>query len=301
MRLGACGIRRFLNMVHSNSSMRRSPNPVSEVERGIVGLIPAAGTASRISPLPSSKEILPVEFSSSADGGELRVSSSFVLNSMQQAGVQKVYWVLRDGKWDIPSYFGNGARFGLSMAYLVTHVSYGVPFTLREATPFLGNALVVFGLPDILFRPADAFRRLLEHRRATNAAVTLGLFPVERPEHADVVERDRNGRVRQIHIKTPPRQSPKDEFEQAWMMAVWTPAFTEFMSAYLESALDAIEEQEDGPSDELFLGTVFQAAINAGYGVEAVSFTEGQCIDIGTPEGLMQIFSANPFVRPEKA
>ena len=44
--------------------------------RELVGIIPAAGTAQRISPLPCSKELFPVGFRRLDDSGELRPKSA---------------------------------------------------------------------------------------------------------------------------------------------------------------------------------------------------------------------------------
>ena len=87
----------------------------------IVGLIPAAGQARRLAPLPCSKEVFPVGFEPvDAKGvGRPKPVCIFLLEKMAAAGAWKVYIVLRDGKWDIPSYLGDGSRYGLSLAYLM--------------------------------------------------------------------------------------------------------------------------------------------------------------------------------------
>ncbi len=63
------------------------------------------------------------------------------------------------------------------------------------ALPFVGDALVLFGFPDILFEPADAFLRLREQAGRSDAAVVLGLFPAREPEQVDMVDVDPTGRI----------------------------------------------------------------------------------------------------------
>ena len=86
-----------------------------------------------------------------------KVVSHYLLEKMRLAGIQEVYIVLRPGKWDIPAYFGDGSALGMHLAYLILGVPFGVPFTLDQAYPFVRNATVAFGFPDMLFDPEDGF------------------------------------------------------------------------------------------------------------------------------------------------
>ena len=85
--------------------------------------------------------------------------------------------MLRDGKWDIPSYFGEGESSVVSLAYVVIADSIGPADTLDRAYPFVKNDTVLFGFPDILFGPDDAFERLLNRLHESEAEIVLGLFP----------------------------------------------------------------------------------------------------------------------------
>ena len=79
----------------------------------LIGLIPAAGQASRVAPLPCSKELFPIGFHPERreHGGRPKAVAHYLLEKMRLAGVSKVYFVLRTGKWDIPAYFGDGSEF----------------------------------------------------------------------------------------------------------------------------------------------------------------------------------------------
>lgn len=255
----------------------------AEARDRVVGLIPAGGVGARMSPMPCSKEILPVGIEKQPGKSQtIRIACSALLRSMHLAGVGSAYVILRNGKWDVPAYLGNGSRFGISLSYLVTSVSYGVPFTLQEATPFIEDVRIAFGFPDVIFRPLDAFARLLELQRREGSALTLGLFPVRHPESADVVECDEAGRVQKIHVKP-----ASTNLDLAWMLAVWSPAFTEFMRGFVEGELKRMGEQPASAAltRELYAGHVFQAAVADGWSVNAVTFNDGECIDIGTMEG----------------
>jgi glucose-1-phosphate thymidylyltransferase len=64
-----------------------------EQRREVIGLIPAAGQATRIAPLPCSKELYSVGFSSMNSGQDLRpkVVCHYLLEKMRLAGIHKIY------------------------------------------------------------------------------------------------------------------------------------------------------------------------------------------------------------------
>ena len=79
-------------------------------QRELIGLLPAGGKAERLQPLPCSKEIYPIGFrlKDGDRGVRPKVVCHYLLEKMRSAGVTKAHIVLREGKWDIPAYLGNG-------------------------------------------------------------------------------------------------------------------------------------------------------------------------------------------------
>lgn len=256
----------------------------------VVGLVPAAGQAKRLAPLPFSKEVYPVGFLPVEDGHGARpkVVSHYLLEKMRLAGARKAYIVLRDGKWDIPAYFGDGHRLDMHLAYLMMRLPFGVPYTLDQAYPFLQRAMVVFGFPDLLFNPDDAFVHVLNKQKATGADIVLGLFPSDQPYKMDMVELDGEGRVRSIVIKP-----DRTQLQYTWLIGVWTPTFTRFMHDYLKRAPTAATDDEPSDGRELFVGDVVQAAVEREMNVETVIFPDERCVDIGTSEDLVKAIREN--------
>lgn len=246
--------------------------------REIIGVVPAGGQGQRIAPLPCSKELFPVGFQPKNEQGELhpKVASHYLLEKMKEAGVKKTFIVLRGGKWDIPTYFGDGEMVDMHLAYLMMNRPYGVPFTLDQAYPFILDDNVVFGFPDILFQPVNAFKLLLSRQEATQADIVLGLFPTDKPHKMDMVELDGRERIQNIIIK--PDQT---DLFYTWIIAVWTPGFSHYMHNYLLQITMELEL-------ELFLGEVILAAIKEGMYAETVIFDQGSYIDIGTPGDLVR-------------
>ena len=258
----------------------------------VIGLIPAGGVAKRIAPLPCSKELFPVGLCLSDDKSKLvtKVACQSLLEKMSFANINKAYVVLRKGKWDIPSFLGDGRLFNLNLAYLIMHLPFGTPYTIDQAYPFVKDDLVVFGFPDIIFEPDNAFLKLISYQASTNADVVLGLFIADQPEKMDMVEICDDNRVCEIVIK--PQQT---ELKYTWIIAVWTPNFTHYMHDYLAEIQKSVKLTKDDRSDvkdlknnELFVGDVIQASISDGFQVKAVIFPENHYIDIGTPEDLFK-------------
>ena len=251
----------------------------------VIGLIPCGGHATRISPLPCSKEILPVGLHSTSDGEvRLKAVSHHLIDQMLDGGIRKAFFILRKGKWDIPSYYGDGAEFGMDLGYLVARLPYGPAYTLDQAFTFVGDARVAFGYPDILFGPADAFRRALQRLTITRSALVLGLYKIYNPRDWDMVEADKKGRVHALH-----RKLGETKLKWGVVFAVWTREFTNFLHQYLAVPRTSGQRPGVGLPDELTVGDVIQAAIREGLSTQSVVFPRHTYLDIGTPEGLQRV------------
>jgi glucose-1-phosphate thymidylyltransferase len=263
----------------------------------LIGLLPAAGKATRISPLPCSKEIFPIGFGPIKIDNNLRpkVVSHYLLENMQRAGVRRAYIVLRSGKWDIPAYFGNGDLVGLHLGYLTTGSTQGVPYTLDQAYPFVNRFLVAMGFPDIILYPEDAFTHLVDRQVKSDADIVLGLFPASQSHKVDMILLDKDQSVREIHIKP-----SRTHLIYTWLIAVWTPTFSHFMHQFLLN-VDRASDSDSivsyaSKNDELFMGDVIQAAIDHGLVVDKVIFRKGTYIDIGTREDMIAAMQNHPTI-----
>lgn len=268
------------------------PNPDNKKQPEIVGLIPAGGQATRLAPLPCSKELFPIGFRRVDEDGSLRpkVACHYLLEKIRLAGATKSFIVLRNGKWDIPSYFGNGKMLDMRLAYLIMDLPFGVPYTIDQAYPFIQDAIVAFGFPDIIFEPEDAFIQLLNRQVESNADIVLGLFPVDQPQKWDMVDLGGNKQIRNIVIR--PNAT---DLKYTWIIALWSPVFTHFMHEYIVNMLQSDSQSNILKKRELYLGDVIQAAIGNGLKTDCILFPDNTCLDIGTPDELAQAICQNPF------
>lgn len=253
----------------------------------IIGVIPAGGQAVRLSPLPCSKELFPIGYYTGKDGEKRpKTVSHYLLERMHIGGIDKIFFILKKGKWDIPEYFGNGEMLGLKMAYAIRDLPYGVPFTLDSVYPFICDGLVACGFPDILFQPKDAFRQLITRQSETQADLVLGLFPTNHSSRWDMVELDQQGRIRDIFPKP-----HNKKLNTTWLIAVWTPVFSRFMHSFLQDREKDFKQgkrvDHQQKEMEISLGEVVKAALKGNISMEHVSFQDGFCIDIGTPEDML--------------
>jgi glucose-1-phosphate thymidylyltransferase len=230
----------------------------------LIAVIPAAGFATRLEPLPCSKEILPV-------GDKPLIG--FLLERLARGGVRRAIFVTRRQKRDIADLLGDGGRFGLELDYVLIEPTSSTVATLDRAYERTRDHRVALGFPDVVFRPADAYRRLIDTQRGTGADVVLGLFPSTEPEKSDMVELDAEGGIVRLVIKQPDRG-----LRYTWSIAVWSPAFTEY--------LHRCARRDHDPEAEIYVGDVIQAAIRDGLTVRAEVFPDGANIDLGTRDTL---------------
>ncbi len=256
----------------------------------VVGLVPAAGMATRLQPFPCSKEVFPVGFTVDEKSGLPRpkVAAQYLLEKFRVAGITKAFMVIKAGKWDIPNYFREGDVIGLSLAYLVIAGSLGPPDTLDRAYPFIEQKRVAFGFPDILFGPDDAYARLIQRQEDTGADVVLGLHLIEDPRVWDMADCDEGGRVRDLVMKP-----ASTTLTHGWCCAVWTPRFSAFLHEFLRADdtkqnMSRLANRANDPSGDLAVGVVLQAALKGGLVVQSVKFPGERYLDIGTPENLLK-------------
>lgn len=252
----------------------------------LVGLIPAAGRATRLGTLPCSKEILPLKLKDNGRSPIFEVFADPLLSYYRAASIRKVYFLLRSGKWDIPAYFGNGQVWGMNFCYLMVQHLFGIPFSLREAYPFVKDSAVALGFPDMIVQPHDCFQQLYSRFNEKKGSVVLGIFPVKTPEKWDMVRFTDDGKIGQILIKEPAQQ-----LNFGWSMALWGPEFSEFLYDYtgkmIAEGTDGMIRLSDGRRRELYPGDLFMRAIEEGLKVDYLVFDRGSCTDLGTISDFM--------------
>ena len=165
------------------------------------GIIPAAGSGSRIQPLAFSKELLPVGSQVQESGLRPRAVCEYLVERMVLAGVERICFVLSPGKTDIMRYFGHGSD-SVHFCYTIQPRPCGLCDSIFRALPLIRpDDQVVIGLPDTIWFPSEALCSL------PDGEFSFLLFPVENPSLYDAVEMDRESRVIKIVVKKPQQKT----------------------------------------------------------------------------------------------
>lgn len=251
-----------------------------------VGMIPAAGSGSRLPDRKLSKELLPV-------GSTGQPVIAHLLRSMHAAGVGNITVVLRESKWDLFDYLTGENWQHMCIGVRTTAGTSGVSETVVVGLDDNQDSNILFGFPDILFEPSDAFAKLMEKLETGNSDVVLGLFPTPNPARSDMVDADTDGKVIDIEIKP-----CNTKLKMTWILAAWKPTFTRYLVRLLRDDYDRVRKFATDPADN-HLGYIFRLAIADGMTLDSVSFDRGRSLDIGTPEdlALAQTWTANNLCR----
>jgi glucose-1-phosphate thymidylyltransferase len=230
------------------------------------GIIPAAGSGSRIQPLAFSKELLPVGSRIDYGAERPRAVSEYLVERMICGGATKICFVISPGKSDILEYY-SGSVGGADLAYVVQPRPAGLCDALFRALPVIhpGEEVMV-GLPDTIWFPQDALCAL------PDGQLSFLLFPVEQPEFFDAVVTTDTGEVIEIEVK---KKNPAS----SWIWGAFKMPGSIFHDLFqLWSRRKCADE---------YIGTLINAYIQEGG--QALGVRAGEAyVDVGTLHGYRQ-------------
>jgi dTDP-glucose pyrophosphorylase len=151
----------------------------------LVGIVPAAGYATRLQPLTGSKEMFLIRD---------RPVMDYLIDRMERARCDEIRVVTRPEKADV---IAHAEQRDLSI--VPAHpgsVSESLLAGLDGTGP---DDIVLFGFPDTIWEPPDGFLRLIAALEGFEVA--LGLFLGREPERSDVVGFTTSGVVTSIDVK----------------------------------------------------------------------------------------------------
>jgi dTDP-glucose pyrophosphorylase len=230
------------------------------------GVIPAAGSGTRIQPLAFSRELLPV--GSREDGGveHPKAVSEYLVERLMLGGATKICFVIAPGKSDILPYYG-GRMGRADIAYVVQPRAAGLCDAVFRACALVpSDEPVAVGLPDTVWFPREALSALPDDR------LSFLLFPVEHPELFDAVVMDEHGRIERIEVKSAGARS-------RWIWGAFK------MPGRLFHELR--DFWHSGGRREEYAGTLINAWLAAGGSAWGVCAGESY-VDVGTLNGYRQ-------------
>lgn len=155
------------------------------IKVAIVGVIPAAGYATRLQPLNCSKEVLPVRG---------RPVMDYLIERMRRANCDELRVVTRPEKEDV---IRTAQACGATV--ILGRPETAVRSMALGMAGLAADDIVLLGFPDSIWDPVDGYLHLLA-LLASGHAVALGLFQTSEPARGDVVTCDGDS-VTQIDIK----------------------------------------------------------------------------------------------------
>jgi glucose-1-phosphate thymidylyltransferase len=219
----------------------------------VVGVIPAAGYATRLQPLPCSKEMLEIRG---------RPVMDYVVERMRRTDCE-LRVVTRPEKEDVIAHAKDlGATIVLACP-ATTSESFAAG--MEDLAP---DDIVLIGWPDTLWEPEDGYLQLIEAVEEGHE-IALGLFETPDLERSDVLSFDESGRITGIHIK--PANPPS-----TW---IWGCA------AARRRALAGLEREE-------WPGSFFNSMCRKGVELYALRLSD-VWLDIGTREALERAVAAH--------
>jgi dTDP-glucose pyrophosphorylase len=220
----------------------------------VVGVIPAAGYATRLQPLGISKEVYPI-------GG--RPVMDYLIERMRAAPCTELRVVTRPDKRDVVENAArNGARVIPASPPTLAHS------LLAGMRGLADDDVVLLGFPDSIWEPLDGYARVIALLRG-GWDVALGLFQAEDLRRHEPVVFDDSGKVLRIEFK-PERPS------SAW---IWGCA------AAAVRTLQGLEHEEEP-------GVFFDSLCAEGR-VASVCLSDAY-VDMGTRSGLREALEGRP-------
>lgn len=228
------------------------------------GVIPAAGSGTRIQPLAFSKELLPVGGRADEHAERPKAVSEYLVERMIRGGADRICFVISPGKADIMEYYGCGRVPEAEMAFVVQPEAAGLCDAIFHAAPVIPpDEPVLVGLPDTIWFPEDALGTLPDDR------LSFLLFPVAEPRLFDAVVTDADGRVVEIQVKSAAARS-------TWIWGGFK------MPGRVFHELHAFWRARPEPDE--YVGTLVNAWLAEGG--EAVGVRAGTSyVDVGTLDG----------------
>jgi glucose-1-phosphate thymidylyltransferase len=221
----------------------------------IVGVIPAAGYATRLQPLEGSKEVLPV--------GD-RPVMDYLVERMRIGGCDEIRVVTRPEKDDVVAY-----AEAIGAAVVLAHPRTTSESFVAGMEGLASEDVVLVGWPDTLWEPEDGYVPLVA-AVVEGHDIALGLFETRDLERSDVIAFDEDGRVTGVHVK--PAHPPS-----GW---IWGCA------AARRRALVGLEREE-------WPGSFFDARCKAGVELHVTRLSDSW-LDVGTPDALERARAAAP-------
>jgi len=233
-------------------------------------VILAAGKGTRLHPLTLTrpKHLVPV-------GGKPIIDH--VLTALKHAGINEIVFIVNYKAEHLQRYLGDGTKYKMKFEYAVQKQLKGTADAASFAEPFVNeNFLLMYG--DWL-TTQNAIETVLQTHEKETPVATMGVVPVENPEHYGVVELE-NSHVKSI-VEKPRREEAPTNLANAGIYVLSKEIF------------EAIKRTKPSPRGELEITDSFSLLLEEGHKIAAARLSSNELFDVGL---LWDLFEANRWV-----
>jgi len=236
------------------------------------GLIPAAGTGSRLKPITNAipKELLLVG---------TKATIEHVVEAYKIAGITDITIIVGWKKHAILDYFGSGKRLDVDINYLVQDEREGLARAIEVGKKQMTNGSFAVVLGDNFFYPKTFLKDIIDFHKKEKAECTVGVFKVDDPSPYGVIEPDEDRKHIIDFIEKPEKKDAPSKLASAGIYV------------FENSIFDAIKKTKKDERGEYQLTDSIKILIDEGKNV-LFKKLKGKHIDIGSPGKLKE---ANDF------
>ena len=230
-------------------------------------VILAAGKGTRLHPLTFTrpKHLVPVAGKPIID---------HVLAALKQAGVVDALLIVNYKAESLKRHLDDGTKLGMKLDYAFQEQLKGTADAASFAQPFVeDDFLLTYG--DWLITPL-AVDTVLQTHEKEKPAVTIGVVPVESPEHYGIVELE-GSYVKRI-VEKPNRSDAPTNLANAGIYVLSSGIF------------EAIKQTKLSPRGELEITDSFSLLLDKGHKIAAAQISSSEMLDVGL---LWDLFEAN--------
>jgi dTDP-glucose pyrophosphorylase len=234
-----------------------------------VGLIPAAGSGTRLYPFARAvpKEMYPIL-------GKAVIEHC--VENLKAGGIKKIFMVVGYQKGALMDYIGDGSFFGLNVAYVYQMKRRGLGHAIYQAKDWINTTFVTL-LGDSFIDPKKEMKELIKVHKRHKPIATLLLFEVENPKGYGLAKfesvRDGKGFIAKVKEKPTPSQAHEFRVDDGYYAMCGAYVFEPEIFKY-------IGKTKPGAKGEIQITDAISLAIRDGKKVFGMVL-KGKYLDIG--------------------
>jgi dTDP-glucose pyrophosphorylase len=235
----------------------------------IVGLIPAAGSGTRLYPFARAvpKEMYPIL-------GKAVIEHC--VENLKAGGITKIFMVVGYQKGALMDYIGDGSFFGINTAYIYQLKRKGLGHAIYQGREWIDTTFVTL-LGDSFIEPKHEIKGLIELHRRRKPIATLMLFEVDNPKGYGLAKLKglKGGMGEVVKVVEKPGMEGAAEYKVDGGYYAMCGAYV-----FEPRIFDYIEKTKPGAKGEIQITDAIAVALAKGEKVQGLVL-KGKYIDIG--------------------